>query len=80
MLEKSQPRQTVLSRIIVVLFFIAAGSLVIVVFSPWNPLLQNSSWDYLERLGSILFFAILYLVYRFTLDGVGENFLRTVAN
>jgi type VI secretion system protein ImpK len=28
----------------------------------------------------VLFFSILYLVYRFTLDGVGENFLRTVAN
>ena len=28
----------------------------------------------------VLFFAVLYLIYRFTLDGVGENFLRTVAN
>jgi type VI secretion system protein ImpK len=28
----------------------------------------------------VLFFAVLYLVYRFTLDGVGENILRTVAN
>jgi type VI secretion system protein ImpK len=28
----------------------------------------------------VLLFAVLYLVYRFTLGGVGENFLRTVAN
>ncbi len=28
----------------------------------------------------VILFAVLYLVYRFTLNGVGENFLRTVAN
>ena len=28
----------------------------------------------------VILFAVLYLVYRFTLNGVGENFLRSVAN
>lgn len=30
--------------------------------------------------GPVFLFCLLYLVYRFTLAGVGENFLRTVAN
>ena len=30
--------------------------------------------------GPVLLFCLLYMIYRFTLSGVGENFLRTVAN
>jgi type VI secretion system protein ImpK len=30
--------------------------------------------------GPVLLFCLLYMIYRFTLGGVGENFLRTVAN
>jgi type VI secretion system protein ImpK len=30
--------------------------------------------------GPVLLFCLLYLIYRFTLGGVGDNFLRTVAN
>jgi type VI secretion system protein ImpK len=30
--------------------------------------------------GPVFLFGVLYLVYRFTLSGVGDNFLRTVAN
>jgi type VI secretion system protein ImpK len=30
--------------------------------------------------GPALLFCLLYMIYRFTLGGVGENFLRTVAN
>ncbi|MHC1697152.1 MAG: DotU family type IV/VI secretion system protein [Geobacteraceae bacterium] len=30
--------------------------------------------------GPVLLFGLLYLVYRFTLGGVGDNFLRTVGN
>jgi type VI secretion system protein ImpK len=30
--------------------------------------------------GPVLLFCLLYLIYQFTLSGVGENFLRTVAN
>ncbi len=61
---KSRTGETRVSRILLALFFAAAGSLVIVVFSPWNPLIQNNEWDYLGRLGVIIFFAILYLVAR----------------
>lgn len=31
-------------------------------------------------LGPVFLFALLYGVYRFTLNGIGENFLRTVSN
>ena len=64
MLENTQPRQTVLSRVLLAVFFATAGSLLIVVFSPWNPLIQNNVWDYLGRLGAMLFFGILYLMAR----------------
>ncbi|MDD2319262.1 MAG: DotU family type IV/VI secretion system protein [Geobacteraceae bacterium] len=30
--------------------------------------------------GPVFLFCLLYLIYRFTLNGVGENFLRTVTN
>jgi type VI secretion system protein ImpK len=30
--------------------------------------------------GPVLLFCLLYMIYRFTLGGVGENFLRTVGN
>ena len=41
MLENTQPRQTLLSRILLAVFFATAGSLLIVVFSPWRPLLAT---------------------------------------
>lgn len=63
MLDNSQPRQTVLSRILLVLFFIAAGTLIILVFSPWRPLLDRRA-DYFGRLAMLAFFALLYLFVR----------------
>jgi type VI secretion system protein ImpK len=35
---------------------------------------------YLCLAGPVLLFCLLFLIYRFTLGGVGDNFLRTVAN
>lgn len=35
---------------------------------------------YICLAGPVLLFCLLYLIYRFTLGGVGNNFLRTVAN
>ena len=53
-----------LSGLVAALFFAAAGSLVIVVFSPWNPLMRNDTADYFGRLALIAFFLILHLLAR----------------
>lgn len=52
-------------KIILILFFAVAGTLIIVVFSPWDPLLKPKA-DYLGRLAAIAFFALLYLLTRKT--------------
>lgn len=52
-------------KIILILFFAVAGTLIIVVFSPWDPLLKPKA-DYLGRLAAIAFFALLYLFTRKT--------------
>ena len=61
--NKSVPSESLISRILLVLFFIAAGSLIIVVFSPWRPLLHRRA-DYFGRLAMLLFFALLYIFVR----------------
>ena len=48
-------------KLIFILFFALAGTLIIVVFSPWDPPL-NAKKDYLGRLATILFFSVLYLL------------------
>ncbi len=52
-------------KLFLVLFFALAGTLIIVVFSPWNPLLKPKA-DYLGRLAAIAFFAMLYMLTRKT--------------
>jgi membrane protease YdiL (CAAX protease family) len=52
-------------RLLLIILFAAAGTLLIVVFSPWDPLLSGRA-DYLGRLGSIAFFVLLYLLMRRT--------------
>lgn len=51
------------SKLLFILFFIAAGTLIIVVFSPWRPLLQHRP-DYYGRLAMLVFFGLLYLFVR----------------
>lgn len=51
--------RTLGEKLILILFFAVAGTLIIVVFSPWDPLL-NAKVDYLGRLAAIIFFAALY--------------------
>jgi len=52
-------------KLILILFFALAGTLIIVVFSPCDPLLKLKA-DYLGRLAAIAFFALLYLLTRKT--------------
>ncbi|MDX2444333.1 MAG: type II CAAX endopeptidase family protein [Bacteroidales bacterium] len=50
-------------RIVLAILFAGIGSLIMIVFSPWHPLLDRIS-DYLGR---IVLIAFLLIVYRFTL-------------
>lgn len=50
-------------KIFLILLFAAAGTLLIVVFSPWDPILKGK-FDYLGRLTVIVFFAFLSLITR----------------
>jgi len=59
------PKSSTREKILLILFFIAASTLIILVFSPWDPILKGKA-DYLGRLGAIAFFAILYLIARKT--------------
>ncbi len=43
-----------------------------------KPKFQFSLMHIIVLGGPVLFFGLLYLVYRFSLDGLAENFLRTV--
>lgn len=52
-------------RITLAVVFLALGSLVILVFSPWRPLLTNDVTDYLGRIGLVIFlFLIVSLTYK----------------
>lgn len=59
----SSPLSVWIPKLVLVILFAAAGTLLIVVFSPWDPLLKGKA-DYLGRLGAIAFFVILYLLSR----------------
>lgn len=48
-------------KLFLIILFAAAGTLLIVVFSPWDPLLSGRA-DYMGRLGSIGFFVLIYLL------------------
>ena len=50
-------------RILLAIFFVAAGSTTMVVFSPWNPLLGSVN-DYLGRIGLIVLLSIMAWVVR----------------
>jgi type VI secretion system protein ImpK len=48
---------------------------------PGSSRRRSFSWMAISCLiGPIALFAVLFVLYRFTLSGVGENFLKTVAN
>jgi len=50
-------------RIVLALLFTAIGSLIIIVFSPWRPLLDKST-DYLGRMGLIALLLVVVLLVR----------------
>lgn len=56
---------TLFQKLALIILFAAAGTLLIVVFSPWDPLLKGKA-DYLGRMGVIAFFVLLYLIARRT--------------
>lgn len=58
---KTQSTATIVEKIWLILFFVAAGSLVIVVFPPWKPLLKGVE-DYLGRIAMMVFFGLLLLL------------------
>jgi membrane protease YdiL (CAAX protease family) len=50
-------------RILLAIFFVAVGSIIMIVFSPWNPLLGRAN-DYLGRIGLISLLSVTVWVIR----------------
>ena len=61
--SESPVRLTPVQKLILILLFIAAGSLIIVVFSPWRPLLKLRP-DYYGRFALLAFFGLIYWLFR----------------
>ena len=63
--QTSQATGTFKEKLFLILFFLAAGSLIILVFSPWRPLMAKRP-DYYGRFAMLLFFILLYVFVRRT--------------
>lgn len=61
MKNNSTPLASFSEKLLLFILFAAGGTLLIVVFSPWDPLLRGKA-DYMGRLGSIGFFVLIYLL------------------
>jgi membrane protease YdiL (CAAX protease family) len=65
MKNERNPGKAWAERIIVALIFLGVGALIILVFSPWRPMIHDRSTDYFSRLGlSVVLLAAVLLAAR----------------